>query len=332
MTQLSRPAAGPSALAFIPHVPHRRRADGWSSYFQRLFIRELARHGSASAAARACGRSAQSAYRLRERPGAEGFAAAWARAVRIGTARTRQRLADRYGDGEEVPVFYRGRQVGTRRVFRDRVLVSLIGSLAQRGGGDAASRGRQLTELEAWHARLQRWEARLIGRERALAAGGAPEAGVDPKSTETPGVGLAAGKDATEPPSRSGPAGLIHALAAEVLGGATPAEGRPDEDGPDDDGPNEDRPECGPDADAAPPTACGSSQGAEPANTSHLYQPKEVFLAENRDFPENHATAQDMVAAVLGGASLCAGSKAGLGLSKQAPGCAAPPASPKQAP
>ena len=62
--------------AFDP-VPLRMRRDGWSEARQREFIRVLHVKRSISLACRAVGMSRKSAYKLRERPGAESFAAAW---------------------------------------------------------------------------------------------------------------------------------------------------------------------------------------------------------------------------------------------------------------
>ncbi len=62
--------------AFHP-VPVGRRADGWRPERQADFIGWLAQTRSVLAAARAAGMGRESAYRLRKRPGAAGFAAAW---------------------------------------------------------------------------------------------------------------------------------------------------------------------------------------------------------------------------------------------------------------
>lgn len=61
---------------FTP-VPCRARRDGWTADRQRAFIAALACTGCVGKAAREAGMSRESAYRLRRRRGAEGFAAAW---------------------------------------------------------------------------------------------------------------------------------------------------------------------------------------------------------------------------------------------------------------
>ncbi|MFN3388890.1 MAG: hypothetical protein ACK40O_08145 [Allosphingosinicella sp.] len=65
-----------ASLAFSP-VPARARRDGWTADRQRVFIEGLAQSGCVGKAAAAAGMSRESAYRLRRRAGAEGFAAAW---------------------------------------------------------------------------------------------------------------------------------------------------------------------------------------------------------------------------------------------------------------
>lgn len=62
--------------AFHP-VPVVPRQDGWTPQRQADFIGHLAQTGSVLAAARAVSMGRESAYRLRKRHGAAGFAAAW---------------------------------------------------------------------------------------------------------------------------------------------------------------------------------------------------------------------------------------------------------------
>jgi hypothetical protein len=62
--------------AFTP-VPLRFRQDGWTPARQADFLGHLAETWSVSAAARHVGKTRESAYRLRDKDGAESFAAAW---------------------------------------------------------------------------------------------------------------------------------------------------------------------------------------------------------------------------------------------------------------
>jgi hypothetical protein len=71
-------------LAFTPVPMQRRRADGWSAERQRRFITALSVMGAVGPAARAVGMGRASAYRLRERAGAAGFAEAWDIAIACG--------------------------------------------------------------------------------------------------------------------------------------------------------------------------------------------------------------------------------------------------------
>ena len=61
---------------FAP-VPVRARRDGWDAERQGRFIGYLAETGSVAQAAARVGRSRESAYRLRRRVDAAGFAMAW---------------------------------------------------------------------------------------------------------------------------------------------------------------------------------------------------------------------------------------------------------------
>ncbi len=70
----------PPVIAFTP-VPLRVRADGWSPDLQLRFIVALSKGLTPGDAARSVGKNRQNAYALRNRPGAESFAAAWDRVV-----------------------------------------------------------------------------------------------------------------------------------------------------------------------------------------------------------------------------------------------------------
>ena len=70
------PRQRPRIPAFHP-VPVSERADGWTPARQATFVGYLAETRSVIAACRRIGMGRESAYRLRKRPGAAGFAAAW---------------------------------------------------------------------------------------------------------------------------------------------------------------------------------------------------------------------------------------------------------------
>ena len=71
--------------AFHP-VPVGKRHDGWTSARQAAFIGMLYETRSVVAAAKAVGMGRESAYRLRKRTGAAGFAAAWDAAMGLTSA------------------------------------------------------------------------------------------------------------------------------------------------------------------------------------------------------------------------------------------------------
>ena len=103
--------------SFSP-VPLRYRADGWTPMRQAEFLGALAETWSTTAAAARVGMSRESAYRLRAKPGAESFAAAWDAILRqrenISRKVTNEALLHRVRHGRMKPVLYRGRHVGVQ--------------------------------------------------------------------------------------------------------------------------------------------------------------------------------------------------------------------------
>ena len=105
----------PPFLRFAP-VPLRKQHNGWSPARQLRFIVALARGVGPGEAARALGKTRQSAYDLRKRPGAQSFAAAWDAALRF--AEEVQAAATDPAAGLAgietllVPRYYRGRLIG----------------------------------------------------------------------------------------------------------------------------------------------------------------------------------------------------------------------------
>ena len=105
----------PRVPPFYP-VPTRTRRDGWTVERQAAFLGMLAETGSVLGACEAVGISRNSAYRLRARPGAESFAAAWDAALG-GPIRkvTVPDLAFRALHGSIQVVLFRGRYRGAQR-------------------------------------------------------------------------------------------------------------------------------------------------------------------------------------------------------------------------
>jgi len=118
-------------------VPRRARVDGWTPLKQAKFPGLLAQTRSVAPAPRAVGMSRQTAYRLRGRPGAESFAAAWDRALGQAKAALRKvavgELARRATEDLLWPLVHRGR---FRQVVIKHDNASLLRMLAQARRGD----------------------------------------------------------------------------------------------------------------------------------------------------------------------------------------------------
>lgn len=121
-------------LAFTP-VPVRARHDGWTPPRQIAFIHRLALCGSVATAARAVGMTRKSVYNLRERAGAEGFAAAWDRAQAMGRSGALDRAMERALAGEVRPVFYRGRKCGEHVRYNDGLTIAVLNLMERQRPG-----------------------------------------------------------------------------------------------------------------------------------------------------------------------------------------------------
>ena len=97
------PASDDPLLAFEPYRHTAPRANSITPARQRAFIAHLAATGVVSQAAMKIGKSVEALYKLRQRPGAEGFAASWDRAVQHGIERLEEAALARAIEG--VPVW-----------------------------------------------------------------------------------------------------------------------------------------------------------------------------------------------------------------------------------
>jgi len=127
---------------FVP-VPLRARRDGWTPLRQARFIGWLAQTGSVSKAAARVGCSRETAYRLRRRPGAESFVAAWdaVLALRAGNGVPRRKVTpgELWASALDGPItvrMRRGRFAGTLRKPSNSALLRLLSTY------DRALRGR----------------------------------------------------------------------------------------------------------------------------------------------------------------------------------------------
>ena len=122
--------------AFHP-VPVAGRHDGWTVERQAALIGYLAETRSVLAACRKLGMGRESAYRLRARPGAAGFAAAWDAALGKAHApvdpasakSTGLSAAERLEGGLIAVVMRAGRYAGYRRKADDSALLQHLARL-----------------------------------------------------------------------------------------------------------------------------------------------------------------------------------------------------------
>lgn len=141
--------------AFTPWRAKRERSGGWSPATQRAFIHELTRIGSVEAAAKAVGKSSRSAYDLRDKAGAESFAAAWEAAKFAGQTQAAQIAIERALYGEMMPTFRNGQFTGYKVIHNDRMLMAAI--RAQDNDADPENSA----QLQSWKRRLEKWEIAL---------------------------------------------------------------------------------------------------------------------------------------------------------------------------
>ena len=132
--------------AFHP-VPVGPRRDGWTAARQAALIGLIAETGSVIAACRRLGMGRESAYRLRARAGAAGFAAAWDAAlgkphvpVDLASAKsTGLSAAYRHEAGLIEVVMDRGRYAASRCKDDDNALLQYLAQLDRAlAGADAA--------------------------------------------------------------------------------------------------------------------------------------------------------------------------------------------------
>ncbi|MEO7564137.1 MAG: hypothetical protein ABIR63_07315 [Sphingomicrobium sp.] len=113
---------------FLP-APTRKRIAGWTALRQRAFIDHLALTGCVGEAAAAAGTTSPSAYRLRNRAGAESFARAWDCALQLAATRLAAIAFDRALHGRSERVYKDGELVAERKIPSDHLLTWLLARL-----------------------------------------------------------------------------------------------------------------------------------------------------------------------------------------------------------
>ena len=131
------PDADDPLLDFAP-VPHKQlRRNSIGPERQRAFIAHLAATGIVKQAALHIGASLEALYKLRKRPGAEGFDKAWDAAVDRGVARLEDTALARAIEGEERLVVSGGKVLGIERRHNEALVMFLLRQRrAERYGAD----------------------------------------------------------------------------------------------------------------------------------------------------------------------------------------------------
>jgi len=99
-------------LAFTPFLHRQPRRNSITPDLQRRFVATLAATGIVKVAARHIGKSLEALYKLRARPGAEGFAAAWDAALARGVQRLEDVAMERAMLGTPTPLVSGGKLLG----------------------------------------------------------------------------------------------------------------------------------------------------------------------------------------------------------------------------
>lgn len=120
----------------------------------RQFLEALAGSGSVTAAAKSVHMSRDSAYKLRARLAGTPFDLAWEGALENGIRQVAHEAIDRAINGVVQPVYYKGEEVGERRVFNEN-LTRLILDNPSRFGRQALAREHALLN---WDSMLDRVE------------------------------------------------------------------------------------------------------------------------------------------------------------------------------
>ena len=157
-------------LAFAPYLHKAPRRNSITPERQRAFIAALAASGIVTQAAREIGASLEALYRLRHAHGAEGFSAAWDKALDRGIARLEDCVLERAIAGEERPLVRGGEVVGTWRRFDTALALFLLRQRRPERYGSA----HHFTALRPGHPVYERlraeWEASLYEDEDAILA------------------------------------------------------------------------------------------------------------------------------------------------------------------
>ena len=120
------PSPDDPLLSFQPYLHKAPRANSITPDLQRDFISHLAATGIVTSAARHIGRSMEALYKLRQREGAEGFAAAWDKAVDHGVSRLEDTALARAIRGESRAIVSSGKILGDERRHNEALVMFFL--------------------------------------------------------------------------------------------------------------------------------------------------------------------------------------------------------------
>ena len=155
------PAADDPLLQFAPYLHKAPRRNSITPERQRAFIAALAATGIVTQAARSIGASLEALYKLRRLSGAEGFAAAWDKAIDLGVARLEDCALALAIEGEEAPIVSGGQMLGWYKKHNFGFIRFL---LTQRRGERYAPRPTY-AELRPGHPVYERLKAEWLAAE-----------------------------------------------------------------------------------------------------------------------------------------------------------------------
>ena len=110
-------------------APTRKQHSGWTAERQRKFIEHLSLTGSVGEACALVGVASSSAYRLRNKAGAESFARAWDAALSLAATRLAAIAFDRALHGRSERFYKDGELVMERKMPSDYLLTWLLSRL-----------------------------------------------------------------------------------------------------------------------------------------------------------------------------------------------------------
>jgi len=133
----------PTVPDFEP-APTRILHTGWTAEKQRKFIEHLALTGHAGEASATAGFASSSAYRLRNKAGADSFARAWDAALVLASTRGTAIAWDRGLHGRVERYYKNGELVMERRIPSDYLLTWLLSRLDPLTFGSPAAKAHAL--------------------------------------------------------------------------------------------------------------------------------------------------------------------------------------------